>query len=176
MQPVYRSAKLMMERLKAGADFKEFGTLRGNFATELSIVRDHMSARASTKDPLRKYCAAYQDVLELYSFAARVWQFEISLDQCIGPAQGLDWSDEFKAGNYEDGMLEVRAFNAWSRRFTACFGSHHKIIDEIRLLAGSPTINCLECEARPEHGRESDCVFKKAETKLMSAEALLLKH
>jgi hypothetical protein len=38
MEPVYRSAKLLGEQLKAGVTLAEFNRLRGNFATELSII------------------------------------------------------------------------------------------------------------------------------------------
>jgi hypothetical protein len=168
MQPTYRSAKLMMERLKAGADFKEFGALRGNFATELSIVRDRMSTGASTKEPLRKYYAEYQDVLEVYSYAAKVWEDEIRRDQCMGPIQGSDWDKDLLAGNHRKGMLELEASNAWDERFKDCFAQYWRLSDLRRQEAGSLKTDCPD--------RSSECVFKKAETKLMNAEALLLKH
>jgi len=106
----------------------------------------------------------------------QVWASEISLDQCIGPAEGLDWAEDFKAGDHEKGMSELRAHNAWFKRFEACFANHRGISDEIHYQAASPEIDCLDCEGRPDRRPMSECVFKKAETKLMRAEALLLKH
>jgi hypothetical protein len=171
MQPVYRTAKLMMERLKAGAGFGEFNTLRGNFATELSIIRDRMNTGASTNEPLRKYYAAYQNVLELYSFAASAWEHEISMDQCVGPAPThSDWSKEAKTLNMGQIMAEVRAFNAFDERFHACWEKYEKIGVMLSEQAKSPRINC------PEFDNRLGCVFKKAETQLTSAEALLLKR
>lgn len=161
----------MMERLKAGADFKEFNTLRGNLATELSIIRDRMNSGASAKEPLHKYYAAYQDVLELYSFAASTWEHEISMDQCTGPAPvHSDWSREAKALNIEKIMGELHALNAFNERFHACFEKYGNIGVMLSEQAKSPRINCPEFENR------LGCVFKNAETKLTSAEALLLKH
>lgn len=174
MQPVYRSGKLMMERLRAGADFKEFGALRASFATELSIVRDHMNADASAKDPLRAYYAAYQNVLDLYSFAARAWEWEISLDQCTGPYTGGDWAEDMKSGNMEKGMVELEAANAWNRRFKTCSASLDKILHEILQQADSTEIGC------PVPVGPGDpiymCALKRAETKMTAAEALLLKR
>ncbi len=102
-----------MERVKAGADFKEFNTLRGNFATELSIIRDRMSSGSSAKDPLRRYYAAYQDVLDLYSFAASVWRQKISFDECVmGPT--------LSPGDPRD----LDGFFAFQDRFQICWKSH----------------------------------------------------
>jgi len=50
MERVYRSAKLLREQLKAGATLAEFNRLRGNFATELSIINDRMQAKPGPQD------------------------------------------------------------------------------------------------------------------------------
>ena len=148
-----------MERVKAGADFKEFNTLRGNFATELSIIRDRMSSGSSAKDPLRRYYAAYQDVLDLYSFAASVWRQKISFDECMGPT--LSPGDPHDL----DGVF------AFQDRFQICWKSHGRTTVLLAQQAASPKINCPD-------SREDllGCVLKNAQTKLASAEALLLKR
>jgi hypothetical protein len=163
MQPAYRSAKLMAERLKAGADFKEFNTLRGNFATDLSIVRDRMNAGISAKDPLRKYYAAYQDVLGLYSFAARAWEYEISMDECTGPP--LDLPDRSK---FDDTMAYYTALERGFKRDKVCVDKYFKAYKVISQEAESRGISC------PEPVKRLGCILKNAEAKLTSAEALLL--
>jgi hypothetical protein len=169
MQPVYRSAKLTMEQLKAGADFKEFNILRGNFATELSVIRDRISTGASAKEPLRKYYVAYQDLLGLYSFAADTWESKISTSQCEGPPP-----EEFsKDGDIAEAMEVMRSNAAFLKRVKACVDKESNIWSTFEKRAESLGVDCTKSIDSEGY---LDCALKNAETKLKSAEALLLKH
>jgi len=69
MQSVYRSAKAVDGRLKAGADLNELHKLEGNLATELAFVHYRIRSGPSMDKLLRRDYAAYQSVLESYTLS-----------------------------------------------------------------------------------------------------------
>jgi hypothetical protein len=71
-------------------------------------------------------------------------------------------------------MLGLEAASAAGRRVKGCIANHAEILHEVIQQAESPEIDCVKPEVPSD--RIYMCVLKRAETKLTSAEALLLKH
>jgi hypothetical protein len=163
MEPVYRSARLLREQLKAGASLGEFSRLRGNFAAELSIVRDRAQAKPETAELLRPYLLAYGSALEAYALVGEVWEYRASMDACTGPEPADHTKAEFDGASIAEKKAIVEAETTSLDRSLQCIQSAEK---------ASKALDARSKQLAPQCGGGFDCIIKNADGRLTAADRL----
>jgi hypothetical protein len=167
LEPVYRSAKLLREQLRAGANLEEFNRLRGNFATELSIIGDRMQAKPATAALLRPYFSAYGSALDAYSLGAAVWRYRSAMDACTGTEPGLAPDSV----SLNERIRQMGLQGELMSRVFRCVDS----AKEARKVLNQRSEE-LKTQCGPNVEWHLDCILKYAERKATDADTLLMSH
>ena len=168
MDSVYRSAKLLKEQLKVGVNLAEFNRLRGNLATELSIVKDRMQAKPRTARLLQPYFSAYSHALDAYSLVGDVWEYRSAMDACKGGGFPNSLSSD---APLNERIHRLEAQGAWLDRSLKCEESAEKASQVLNQR--SQQLN-TQCGSGVE--LHLDCIVTNAEGKLTAADKLLMQH
>ena len=157
MEPVYRSARSLGEQVKAGARLDDFNRLRGNFATEISIVKDRMQSEPTTAKLLQPYFSAYGNALDAYSLVGDVLKYNSEMDACAGTSA---------ASNLQTAVDALK-------RIAKCLDSTGGTsrLDELDQRSEQ-----LKTQCGPQVIYHVDCIVKNAEAKAAAADALLLRR
>lgn len=159
MEPAYRSAKLLRERLKARATLAEFNRLRADLAAELGFISDRMKANHSTARLLQPYFSAYSNALDAYLLVGDVWEFNSAMDACEAPRYEYT-EHQFADASPSEQMRMLIAVGKSDTRMLHCIESTMEARDALGRRA-------------PQCGASLDCVVKIADGKLSAADTLL---
>jgi len=162
MEPAYRSAKLLRERLKARATLAEFNRLRADLAAELGFISDRMKANHSTARLLQPYFSAYSNALDAYLLVGDVWEFNSAMDACEAPRYEYT-EHQFADASPSEQMRMLIAVGKSDTRMLHCIESTMEARDALGRRA-------------PQCGASLDCVVKIADEKLSAADTLLMQH
>jgi hypothetical protein len=168
LDPVYRSAKSLREQLKVGVTLAEFNRLRGNFATELSVIKDRMQAQPKTARLLGPYFSAYSTALDAYSLVGDVWEYRTAWDACTGPEPEYS-SDAVRGMPLSERIQRAGAYKAWLDRWLKCTANAGKA--RAALNQRSEQLN-TQCGSEVDF----DCIVQNADRELAAADKLLMQH
>jgi hypothetical protein len=167
MEPVYRSAKSLREQLRAGTSLDEFNRLRGNFATELSIIRDRMQAKPTTARLLQTYFLAYEGALDAYSLVGEVWTYRSAMDACRGKEPGY----APKSAPLSERTRKLELEGAWMEQTMKCVQSAEEAARKLNERSEH-----LKTQCGPDVEYHLDCIVKSAESRATAADALLIQQ
>lgn len=164
MESVYRSAKVLNEQMKAGADSKELRKDLANFATELGIVHDRMRTSPAKERMLRQDYAAYQTALQAFTLIIDIEDYHVMFERCSGPRHELASEADRERMSRDEQVADWMAAAAFLNRTIKCVEQYSDREDLLHKRADQIGMKC------PKFEFDTACLANFAQEKLSVAE------